>query len=116
MLPKVVQALAQSPLFAHIAPDILAKVAERGTLWSADIAETFVHENTESDSFAVLLAGELGVFKESQGQLVEIARIHPPESVGEMGLLMGAARTATVRVTAKSLLLRFDRDAFFVMH
>jgi twitching motility protein PilT len=40
----------------------------------------------------------------------------PPDSIGEMGLLLGQPRTATVITAARSLLLRFDRDAFQVMY
>src|SRR5687768_13786951 len=114
LLPRVVQALGQSPLFAAIAPDVLQRVAERGTLLQLEPGETLVSEGTDSDTFAVLLLGELTVLVGSEQ--VEITKIHPPESVGEMGLLLGQKRTATVTTSARSLLLRFDRDAFNVMY
>ena len=114
LLPRVVQALGQSPLFAAISPDVLQRVAERGTLLQLEPGETLVSEGTDSDTFAVLLLGELCVLVGPEQ--VEITKIHPPESVGEMGLLLGQKRTATVTTSARSLLLRFDREAFNVMY
>ena len=114
LLPRVVQALGQSPLFSSIAPEVLQKVAERGSLLQLEPGEVLVTEGTESDTFAVLLLGELSVAVGAEA--VEITKIHPPESVGEMGLLLGKKRTATVKASMRSLLLRFDRDAFTVMY
>ncbi len=114
LLPRVVQALGQSPLFAAISPDVLQRVAERGTLLQLEPGETLVTEGTDSDTFSVLLLGELSVLVGPEQ--TEITKIHPPESVGEMGLLLGTKRTATVTTSARSLLLRFDREAFNVMY
>jgi twitching motility protein PilT len=114
ILPRVLQALGQSPLFSAIAPDTMQRVAERGTLLQIEPGEVLVTEGTESDTFAVLLLGELSVCVGAEA--VEITKIHPPESVGEMGLLLGKKRTATVRAVLRSVLLRFDRDAFTVMY
>src|SRR5687767_10155736 len=42
LLPRVVQALGQSPLFASIAPEVLQKVAERGVLLQLEPGEVLV--------------------------------------------------------------------------
>lgn len=118
MLPRVIAALAQSPLFSALSPEVLAKVAERGALCALEPGEVLVEEGQESDSFAVLLAGELCVKKAPQagGIAVELVRIRPPESVGEMGLLLGQPRTATVEASVRALVLRFDREAFGLLY
>ncbi len=121
LLPRVVQALGQSPLFTSIKADVLEKVAERGTLLQLEPEEIFVVEGTESDSFGVLLAGELSVNVRGRrdgdgGDLIEISKLLPPDSVGEMGLLLGQTRTATVKAVSRSLVMRFDRETFQVMY
>src|SRR5205823_679429 len=90
LLPRVVQALGNSPLFSAIAREVLEKVAERGALLQLEAEEVLVEQGTPSDSFAVLLLGELAVCVQSKetGELVEVSKLKPPESVGEMGLLL----------------------------
>ncbi|MBI1945644.1 MAG: PilT/PilU family type 4a pilus ATPase [Deltaproteobacteria bacterium] len=118
MHARVAAALAQSPLFSSLSPDVLGRVAERGVLGTLEPGEALVHEGDESDSFAVLLAGELRVNKLPQGggEAIELTRMLPPESVGEMGLLLGQPRSATVVAGARALVLRFDREAFGLLY
>jgi twitching motility protein PilT len=116
LLPRVVAALGQSPLFAQLLPDVLAQVAQRALLFSAEAGDVIVEQGSASDSFFVVLAGEMSVNANVDGELVELVRLMPPDSIGEMGLLLGQPRTATVITAARSLLLRFDRDAFQVMY
>jgi twitching motility protein PilT len=118
LLPRVVSALGNSPLFSAIQRDVLERVAERGVLLQLDAEEVLVEHSTPSDSFAVLLLGELSVNVPSKetGDLIEVSKLLPPESVGEMGLLLDKPRTATVKAKTRSLLMRFDRDSFFVLY
>ena len=119
LLPRVVAALGQSPLFAQLTPEVLAQVAQRASLFTADVGDIVMEEGSVSDNFFVVLAGEVTVNARSggdDGELVEIVRLAPPDSVGEMGLLLGQPRSATVVAAGRALLLRFERDAFQVMY
>ena len=65
----------------------------------------------EPDSMYIVVAGCLGAFSgEHQSQL--LSRIPAGETVGEMGLLSGRGRTATVRALRDSDLARLPREAF----
>ncbi len=117
VMPRVVQALGQSPLFSQLAADVLSKVAERGSLFSVEPGETIMVEGeSPSDSFFVVLAGEVAVYVKVDGEQVEITRLRPPDSIGEMGLLLDQPRSATVVTLSKAVLLKFERAAFFVMY
>ncbi len=117
LVPRVVQALGQSPLFGQLTPDVLAQVAGRGQLFTADTGDVIMEKGEPSDSFYVVLAGEIGVnTRLPAGDLVELARLNPPDSVGEMGLLTGSPRSATVVAAGRALLLKFERQAFQVMY
>jgi twitching motility protein PilT len=116
MFPRMVQALAQSPLFASLAPDVLEKVAARGAAFAVEPGEVLVEEGAASDCFYVILAGDLAVCKKSGDELVELVRAHPPDTVGEMGLLLREPRSATVVARSASALLRFDEESFFLLY
>jgi twitching motility protein PilT len=114
---RVVQVLARSPLFARLTTDVLRQVAQRGTVLTVEPGEVVVHEGAPSDSFFVVMSGELTVSHENAGgELVELVRLGPPESIGEMGLLLEQPRTATVVAAQRAALLRFDAQAFAVMY
>lgn len=117
LLPRVVSALGQSPLFAQLSAEVLAQVAARAALFTVDVGDVIMNSGEASDSFFVVLAGEVSVFAKSEGgDLVELARLAPPDSVGEMGLLTGAPRSATVIAAGRALLLKFEQQAFQVMY
>jgi twitching motility protein PilT len=116
LLPRVVTALGQSPLFSQLSQDVLAQVAQRAVLLAADIGDVIMEQGEASDSFFVLLAGEVTVSVRREGDLVEIVRLLPADSIGEMGLLLREPRSATVVASGRVLLLRFDLDTFQVMY
>ena len=107
LLPRVVQALGQSPLFAQLTPDVLTQVSQRATLFSADLGDVIMEQGEPSTSLFVVLAGEVSVNTRRDGGLIELARLLPPDSVGEMGLLLQEPRSATVVAAGRALLLRF---------
>ena len=116
LLPRVVSALGQSPLFAQLTAEVQAQVAQRASLFSADLGDVIVEQGDPSSSFFVVLAGEVSVNIRRDGELMELARLQPPDSVGEMGLLLQEPRSATVVAAGRALLLRFETDAFQVMY
>ncbi|WP_336488067.1 patatin-like phospholipase family protein [Methylobacterium nigriterrae] len=71
-------------------------------------------EGEEADSLYVLVSGAIGVASHdpATGAAHRIARLRPPETVGEVALLSNGPRSATATVLRDSLLLRLSRDAF----
>jgi small-conductance mechanosensitive channel/CRP-like cAMP-binding protein len=65
-------------------------------------------ENDPGDSFYIILTGCVEVF--SQRTEKYIATLHAGEFFGEMSLLLGAPRSATVRTLEESTLFIIDRD------
>jgi NTE family protein len=74
-------------------------------------AELF-QEMDAPDAVYVLIAGCLGAFRTAGPQQQLIGRVHPGETVGEMALLSGHRRTATVRALRDSEVARFSLEAF----
>lgn len=78
--------------------------------------EVIVHENTwESSIFYILVSGKLEASVTKQGEAKKkVGEIPPGNSFGEMALLSGTPRTATVAVadgTEPALVLEFTRPA-----
>lgn len=64
-------------------------------------------ENDPGDSFYVILSGKVEVISQKTGQY--IATLHEGEFFGEMSLLLGAPRTATVRTIQDSILFIIEQ-------
>jgi NTE family protein len=70
-------------------------------------------ENEVADSLYVVLTGCLGVIvRDNNGRDILIARIAAGETVGEMGLLDGGARSATVEALRDTELLKLDKASY----
>ena len=70
-------------------------------------------ENEVADSLYIVISGCLGVVvRDGDGHDVLIARIAAGETVGEMGLVDGGVRSATVEALRDSELLKFDKASY----
>src|SRR5687768_14924167 len=98
---KLLGALGHSPLFRALKPEHLPQVLKLAELHRYDPDETIVRQGEAADSFFLILRGEAAVTvdKGAAGQ-VEIGRMASPASIGEMGLLMEEARTASVQAAS----------------
>jgi thioredoxin reductase (NADPH) len=88
-------------------------VAERLEPVRVMTGQTIIREGGDPDSFFIITRGRVGVYKTSpDGTEREIDRLGPGEFFGEIGLLAGAPRIATVRALEPTELLRLDQEAF----
>ena len=68
------------------------------------------NEGDIGSSFHILIAGEVVVEKARGDRVVTLARLSAGECFGEMALVGGHLRSATVRATRDSATMRFDRE------
>jgi twitching motility protein PilT len=118
MVQRVASVLRQSPLFSSMPPESLVQVAQRASVAEATAGEVITREGEPAESFFVLLGGEASVLVKGAGtdELVEVGRLHAPDSLGEIGLLLEQPRTATVTSADRTVLASFDRATFMVMY
>ncbi len=102
--------LRRVPLFAALDEDDLDWIA--GGCETAELVagEVVAAEGGEGDALFVIAAGELEVVKRSRSADVPIARLGPGEIVGEMAVLEGSPRIATIRAVVPSRIIRIGRD------
>lgn len=110
-------ALAAVAFFALIPSDALRALADRCTSRLYAAGETILRQGEPGDDLFVVLRGEVVVVLEaslaslSAARPVEIARLGKEQFFGEMSLMTGARRAATVRATQECELLVVGHDA-----
>ena len=114
LVPQTVQALSRSSLFSPLNEQQLSTVVSKSEMVQVGAGETVMEEGTESDSFFVILRGEAVVYVGSAGggEETEVGRLGSPEAFGEMGLLRGTKRSATVRAGDGLVVVKFDSRTF----
>lgn len=99
-------------LFGIIDPEVL-EIIEGLVEWVTVPAGTRLFaEGEEGDAAYLVAAGRLRAFRQTAGVEVEVGEIGRAELVGEMALLDGDRRGATVYAVRDSQLIRFSRAAY----
>jgi len=96
-------AIRNKPFFKCLTDEQVQKVVGAARVCLFGKGEKIVEQGAEGTSMFVLLTGEAAVYVHHSGQHgepVRVAGVGPGEYFGEMSLLTGAARSATVIATA----------------
>lgn len=119
---EVLEVLGRSPLFHGLAEDSLVALAERAELLRFDPDEPLARQGDAADAFLLLVEGGATVVRDGgEGESLDggpplvLARISPPESIGEMGVLLRQPRTASVYADGGAIVLRYGAKAFHEM-
>lgn len=105
--------LKRTTLLAAHDHDAVRTFLDRMTVIHADRGQAIVREGEEGDAFYILHAGRCEVIKEADGTVVN--RLIPGDFFGELALLTGARRQATVVASEAAQLFRLGKDDFDVM-
>ncbi len=101
------------PLFARMAPEALRDLTSRFRPTEVESHRLVVWFGEAGDTFYVVAQGHLSVLVPSEkGQEREVNRLGPGGFFGELSLLDGGPRTATVRTVERSTLLVLGRADF----
>ena len=95
-------------LFQGIQPTDIEKIFKRGMTHRVSKGEALFYKGTAGNHMYVILGGMMGVFDgESQ-----IATLGLGATFGEMSLLLGDARSATVKALEDSVVFKLDEHIF----
>lgn len=110
---QILSLLENVPLLAHLAGDIREKISLDSTVQYYGTGETIVRQGEAGSSLYVILDGSCEVLLERDGQIVKkLATISKGDFFGEMSLLTGEARSATVKALEFSQVIRVDKKLF----
>lgn len=100
--------LSQLDLFAPFSPEQRAELARTASERRFGRGEALIREGEEGNTFYVIVAGEVAVARGG----TEVARLNRGAYLGEMSLLTGDPRSATVVATSDVVVLELSREAF----
>ena len=109
----VIRRLADVPMFAGLPPGRIESAMRAATMRIAKTGERIITEGDKADNFYVIAEGEVEVTQHGDsGEELMLRRMGPGEFFGEIGLLSGVLRTASVRSTQDVTLISLPGEAF----
>lgn len=112
-VPATAPGLLMSPLFEDFAEEELLSLVRGLRLVSLDAGDVVVSEGEAGNSVFVITGGCVKVFvHDPAGRNVLVGRLAEGDFFGEISLLSGRPRSATVTAAAPCELLELDREAF----
>jgi putative ABC transport system ATP-binding protein len=101
--------VAKIPMFSGLTADSVKKVLMACESRVAEPGQVLCRFGEPSHEMLILLSGRLDVFTDTR---VHLASVTPVAPVGEMGLITGQPRSATVVVAERVNLLAIKKTAF----
>jgi CRP-like cAMP-binding protein/Fe-S-cluster-containing hydrogenase component 2/thioredoxin reductase len=95
-----------------LTPEDLGELLETAEIKQLSAGETIINEGQDGYDVFVIRQGSMVVEKNIGGKPVFLSYLPAGSYVGEMALIDGGRRTATVRAAIKSEVIKLDGDAF----
>ncbi len=113
-LDPVREKLLHVPVFGGLPPARLDLAAQRAEVREVTPGEVVIRQGDAADRFYVVAEGEFIVSQQQPDapEAVELRRLHEGDVFGEIGLLSGVPRTATVTAAGAGTLLALDGPEF----
>ena len=107
----LVNILHNVALFKPLSDDDLMDIAVDMRRLHLNAGQTLVREGDQGQSLFLLIEGLLDVFVTTNHGEERVGRIHPGECFGEMSLLTGERRAATIRPAVESIVYEVGKTA-----
>ena len=103
-------------LFAPLTDDERQALAEQLIPTPLALGDVATKQGEPSDSLYILARGQVGIFRDADhggpSARHRLATLSAPQYFGEMGLLTGQARTATIAAESEALCYQLDKRGF----
>ena len=107
--------IGEIPLFSGVPGEELVSVLRHVEPIRLGAGQAAVREGDAGDSLFLVVSGTLAVTTGNGAAAVEIGRLGPGDFFGEVSLLTGRPRTATVSAVTAAELLRLDRGTVAIL-
>lgn len=102
--------LSEFPAFKSLDPAQLESLRDAAQEISAAEGDELIERGQSGGAIYLLLEGELRVYVKESGNEVVLVDLHAPAVVGELELLTGKPRSASVRALTRSKLMAIPHD------
>jgi len=109
------QSIAGFGLFQGFTAQGAARLLERGEVKSYTAGEMLFREGDPAQFVLLVLAGRMQVFVEREGEMLPLTDVGPGTILGELAVLCGIPRSASVRASEASIVLQWSAAAFRAM-
>jgi CRP/FNR family cyclic AMP-dependent transcriptional regulator len=104
--------LLTTPMFEHLELEEIREIIHIVETRKYDAGDIIFREGEPGDAWYALYRGEVDVVKESDSGQQSIRTLEPPSCFGEIAILDGLPRSATVRATKETLVMRIPQEKF----
>src|SRR5262247_4393996 len=112
-MSDLVEIISAVPLFSSLSREDAAKVVGKMEPLSFKSGATIFSQGDDGDAFYLIESGAVQVVTQSAGQKSEVlAELDEREWFGEMALLSGEARSATITAVKDTLAWRLSRESW----
>ncbi|MFZ2955482.1 MAG: PilT/PilU family type 4a pilus ATPase [Candidatus Ozemobacteraceae bacterium] len=113
LISKARPSIAKNDFFARLHEKQQEQVIEKGgNFESYEKGEIVVKGGDPSDSLFVVVEGEINIVVGEGEDAIELTRLGPGQMVGEMGVIMDDARSASSVACGSLIIIRFSKDVF----
>ena len=110
---QIIALLENVPLLTPLSNEDLKKIADEATIQDYGIGETIVRQGEAGSSLYIILSGACDILLETDGRMTKkVASINKGDFFGEMSLLTGETRSATVKALENATVIRVDKTLF----
>ena len=114
-MDAVVTTLRTVSLFADLPREVLARLVSEFDELDVAAGQTVFSQGDPGDALYVVVSGAVEVRGERDGRSERVAVLGPGDCLGEMALVTGDPRSATVVTLSPTRLLRLDKERFQVL-
>ncbi|MFY8215519.1 MAG: patatin-like phospholipase family protein, partial [Chthoniobacterales bacterium] len=99
--------------FESTSPDLLRLTAEKATFLEVAAGSALFHQDERSDEVYFVLRGRLrAVQSDARGRPVTLGEIGRGETIGELAMILGEPRSASIFALRNSMVARLTREDF----
>jgi CRP-like cAMP-binding protein len=109
---SLVKALRSVPDFTGLDERALLQIVGASANLAFSSGSVVFERGTPGDTLCVVFSGEVRIFAREQDREVEVSRVGPGESFGELSLMLGRTHSKTAQAVEDTELLVIPRESF----
>jgi CRP-like cAMP-binding protein len=109
---RLITFLLETPMFEKLTPSEMMEIIHIVEVEQYQAGDVVFNEGDAGDAWYVMYRGKVEVLKHGVSGVKKIINLGPQACFGEISILDGSPRSATIRATETSIVFRIPRDAF----